>query len=88
MGKGKGHIPIRMCVVCRTRRPKFDLIRLVADKDGIIRRDDKGRLGGRGAYVCPNEKCIEKLLKKPALLCKALRKKKIKFANPIGGIYE
>ncbi len=88
MSKGKGHIPIRMCIVCRTKRPKFELIRLTVDKNGFVRRDDKGKLGGRGAYVCPNEKCIKELMKKPQLLCRALRKDNIKFDEPIGGIYE
>jgi len=88
MGKGKGHIPIRMCIVCGIKKPKFELIRLVADKQGTIRRDDKGKLGGRGAYVCPDQQCIEKLLKKPNLLRRALRRENIKFVDPIGGIHE
>ena len=75
-------------MVCGIKKPKFELIRLVADKYGIVRRDDKGKLGGRGAYVCPNKECLEKLIKKPQLLCRALRKDNIKFAEPIGGTYE
>ena len=88
MNKKKGHIPIRMCIVCKERKPKFDLIRLVADKNGIVRRDDKGRLGGRGAYVCPKKECIEQVMKRPSLLCKALKRGSIKIVYPIGGSHE
>ena len=88
MSKGKGHIPIRTCVVCGAKRPKFELIRLTVDESGFVRRDDKGKLGGRGAYVCPNEKCLKELTKKPRLLCRALRRENIKFVEPRGGLYE
>lgn len=84
----KGHIPIRTCIVCGSKKSKYELIRLVADKDGIIRRDDKGKLGGRGAYVCPKRECIEKVMSKKGLLAKALRREYIKFVEPIGGLYE
>ena len=88
MSKGKGHIPIRTCIACRTKRPKFELIRLVADRNGIIRRDDKGKLGGREAYVCPKKECIDKIMKKTALLCRALRRDNIKIIESIGGVNE
>ncbi len=57
--------PIRMCVACRRRRPKQELVRLVRTVqrpdgpacDTIV--DRRGRLPGRGAYVCPEAGCLD-----------------------------
>ena len=88
MSKNKGHVPIRTCISCGSKRSKYELIRLIVDKEGVVRRDDKGRLGGRGAYVCPEKECIKKIISRPQLLSRALKRKNIKFSEPIGGIYE
>ena len=61
MGKGKGHIPIRTCISCRSKRAKIDLIRLVIDEQGRIVKDISGKMPGRGAYVCKTRSCIEQL---------------------------
>ncbi|TBH21539.1 YlxR family protein [Thermus thermamylovorans] len=45
--------PIRMCVACRKRRPKGELLRFLLTADGF-RIDPTGKLPGRGAYVCPD----------------------------------
>ncbi|NLW12681.1 MAG: YlxR family protein [Clostridiaceae bacterium] len=55
--------PSRMCVSCREMKPKKELIRLSASKDGIVSLDPGGRLPGRGAYVCRNRQCIENAVK-------------------------
>ena len=52
-------IPLRMCVTCRTMRPKRELIRLVASQDGEISLDPTGKKPGRGAYVCRSRQCLE-----------------------------
>ena len=52
-----------MCVHCRTMRPKRELIRLVATKDGVISLDPSGRKPGRGAYVCRNRDCLEQAIR-------------------------
>lgn len=52
-------IPQRMCVACRTMRPKRELIRLAAGKDGTITLDPSGKKPGRGAYVCRSRHCLE-----------------------------
>jgi predicted RNA-binding protein YlxR (DUF448 family) len=52
------HIPIRTCVACRETDEKRDLLRVVRLPDGSIVYDSKGKLSGRGAYVCAAEKCI------------------------------
>ncbi len=53
MGRGK-HVPIRMCVVCRRRRPKHELLRILRTPEGFI-LDFGGKQPGRGAYVCPDD---------------------------------
>lgn len=56
-----------MCMVCRTRKPKGELIRIVKNKSGEISLDKTGKLDGRGAYICKDKACIDKLLKTKAL---------------------
>ena len=52
----RGHVPIRTCVGCRTKRPKSEMIRLVAGSvDPVVRPE-----GGRGLYLCPDVSCAEK----------------------------
>ena len=60
-------LPNRMCMVCRTRKPKCELIRIVKNKSGEISLDKTGKLDGRGAYICKDKACIDKLLKTKAL---------------------
>src|SRR5215470_2152629 len=52
------HIPIRTCVACRATDEKRDLLRVVRQPDGSVRYDPKGKLSGRGAYICANTGCI------------------------------
>ncbi|MFN2556683.1 MAG: YlxR family protein [Nitriliruptorales bacterium] len=47
-----------MCVACRRRRPRHELVRIVAGPEGV-RLDRQGGLPGRGAYVCRDPACIE-----------------------------
>lgn len=49
---GQRRIPTRTCVVCKDRRHKEDLHRIVRTPDGQVVFDSTGRLNGRGAYVC------------------------------------
>ncbi len=49
----RGHVPVRMCVVCRRRRPKHELLRIVVTPEGFV-LDESGKKPGRGAYVCPD----------------------------------
>ncbi len=75
MGKSKGHIPIRTCIVCRAKRSKKELIRLTIDARGLIVRDDHMKIQSRGAYVCPNKSCWDKLAMGSTRFNKAFRKK-------------
>ena len=59
------HIPERMCMACRTRRPAHELLRIVADKEaGTAVFDRSGKKKGRGAYICRDIKCIRLAEKK------------------------
>ncbi|MGC8904978.1 YlxR family protein [Thermus sp.] len=59
------HVPLRMCVACRKRRPKGELLRILLTETGF-HLDPSGKLPGRGAYVCPdNPECwTEKRLRR------------------------
>lgn len=53
----------RMCMGCNTKKDKSDLIRIVMNKEGNIWVDKTGKLSGRGAYICDNIDCLEKVIK-------------------------
>lgn len=55
--------PQRTCMGCNTKKDKKDLIRIVKSKDGDIQIDTTGKKNGRGAYICDNIECLEKLIK-------------------------
>jgi uncharacterized protein len=48
-------------------KPKRDLIRAVRSPDGEVSLDFKGKMPGRGAYLCPNIECLKKAMKSKAL---------------------
>ena len=60
-------IPLRTCVSCRENKDKRELLRIVRTPEGEILADESGRLNGRGAYVCRNKECIERLKKSHGL---------------------
>lgn len=60
-------IPMRMCLCCREMKPKKDLVRVVANKEGDISLDLTGKAPGRGAYLCRGRECVKKLGKSKAL---------------------
>ena len=60
-------IPMRQCVGCREMKPKKELIRVVRSPEGPVSLDFRGKLPGRGAYVCPNPACLAKTKKSKAL---------------------
>lgn len=65
--------PQRMCVTCKTRRDKKDLLRVVFTEQGDAIVDLTGKASGRGAYLCRNAQCIETELKAHRL-AKGLKK--------------
>ena len=56
-------VPMRMCIGCRTMKPKRELVRLVRDAQDCIRVDFTGKLPGRGAYICRDVACVDKAIK-------------------------
>ncbi|NHC13575.1 YlxR family protein [Motilibacter sp. E257] len=50
--------PQRTCLGCRRRAPKSELIRVV-EAGGACVPDVRGRLPGRGAYVHPDQECLD-----------------------------
>ena len=60
-------IPMRQCVGCREMKPKKELIRVVRSPDGAVSLDFKGKLPGRGAYVCPDAECLKRAKRSKAL---------------------
>ena len=63
----KKPLPQRMCVGCREMKNKRDLIRVVKTPEDVITIDNKGKLPGRGAYICPNGDCLQKAVKSRGL---------------------
>ena len=60
-------IPMRQCMGCRERKAKKEMIRVVRTPEGAVCLDFSGKLGGRGAYVCPDPQCLHKAMKSKAL---------------------
>ena len=60
-------VPMRQCVGCREMKPKNELIRVVRSPEGTVSLDLKGKLPGRGAYVCPDPECLKRARKSRAL---------------------
>ena len=60
-------IPLRQCVGCREMKPKKELIRVVKSPEGAVDLDFRGKLPGRGAYVCPSADCLARARKSRAL---------------------
>lgn len=67
MGMKRRKLPERTCVGCRTVRPKMEMVRVVRQPDGTVDLDTGGKMPGRGAYVCPDAKCLDEAVKRKAL---------------------
>ncbi len=50
--------PMRTCVMCRQKREKRELVRIVRTPEGEIKFDPTGKANGRGCYVCTSEECL------------------------------
>jgi len=53
-------LPQRTCVACRTTRAKRELVRVVRSPAGELSVDLRGKAPGRGAYLDPDEGCLER----------------------------
>lgn len=74
-------IPQRTCVGCNQKKDKTELIRIVKDVNGEISVDKTGKKPGRGAYICDDSNCLERLIKSKRL-------SKVLEAEITGDVYE
>ena len=56
---------MRRCIGCMESKPKNELIR-IAFYEGKLSIDPTGKAKGRGVYLCKNEECAKKAIKKKA----------------------
>lgn len=54
--------PERTCVACGKRSPQAELLRLALN-GAEVEPDPGRRLAGRGAYICRQARCVERLAK-------------------------
>lgn len=59
----KGYVPIRMCIGCRKKKKKEELIRFIKDGNGLILSNGIKEVNGRGFYLCPDRFCFQKAQK-------------------------
>lgn len=59
--------PLRMCMVCRQRKEKQELIRIAYQKERGAEIDHSGNMPGRGAYLCKKGDCIAQAQRRKAL---------------------
>ncbi len=56
-------VPLRTCLGCRQAKPKASLVRLTRDASGAVRPDACGTAPGRGAYLCADPACLDRVVK-------------------------
>lgn len=59
--------PQRTCMGCNEKKDKKELIRIVKNKNNEVSIDKTGKKEGRGAYICDDIKCLEKVIKSKRL---------------------
>ena len=57
----------RTCAGCNIKKDKQELIRIVKNKNGNVCLDLIGKENGRGAYLCKDENCLNKVIKNKKL---------------------
>ena len=72
------HVPERTCMGCNKKTSKNNLIRIVKNKNEVF-IDQYGKMNGRGAYICNDINCLEKVIKNNKLE----RSLKIKINNEL-----
>ncbi len=56
-------VPERTCMGCNEKKGKKELIRIVKNKENEINIDKLGKMAGRGAYICNDVNCLDKVIK-------------------------
>jgi predicted RNA-binding protein YlxR (DUF448 family) len=52
---------------CQAKKEKRELVRIVRSPEGEISVDMTGKKPGRGAYICPDLECLNKVVKSKRL---------------------
>ena len=60
-------IPQRTCMGCNQKKDKNEFVRIVKNKENEINLDLTGKSNGRGAYICNDVACLEKVIKSKRL---------------------
>ena len=60
-------VPVRLCLGCHEPKAKNEMLRIVRTGDGNVQIDLKGKVSGRGAYICRSKACFDKAVKTKAL---------------------
>ena len=55
-------LPQRTCIVCRQTAGKRTLVRIVRTASDGVQIDERGKMPGRGAYLCHESSCWESAL--------------------------
>ena len=63
----KGHVSVRMCMGCRKRRKKEEMIRFTQTAGGKALAPGGKNQDGRGFYLCPDASCLKAAKKKRRL---------------------
>jgi uncharacterized protein len=66
------HVPQRTCVACRRQFDKRRLTRIVRTPDDGVVIDLTGKRNGRGAYICDQPECWDKIARQVGILNNAL----------------
>lgn len=52
-----------MCVGCQEMKNKKEMIRVIRTSEEEFVLDATGKKNGRGAYLCPNQECLNQAIK-------------------------
>lgn len=61
MSRNKGHEPVRTCISCGSKHKKKDLIRFILDENNRVLLDKSMGGPGRGAYLCKDTTCLQRV---------------------------
>ena len=59
--------PLRTCIVCREVGDKRGLVRIVQTAQHGVQIDERGKMPGRGAYLCHKPTCWQSALHSQAI---------------------
>ncbi|MBU0648171.1 YlxR family protein [Patescibacteria group bacterium] len=79
--KDKKPTMLRACIGCQTKKNKSSLVRIVYDQKLLI--DPTGQKESRGIYLCPEEACFQKAIKKNAFSYRLKKKIKPEVVNQL-----